>query len=85
MNHCYILCPLVMKMHFGHNNVCLVTKTMPRFSQDTRLLRTLELLGEWSDKGQILLFVERQEACDDLMTQLRSYGSAALLLYYSRA
>jgi len=45
-----------MKMLFGHENVCLVIK-MLRFAQDTRLLRTLELLGEWSDEGQILLFV----------------------------
>ena len=30
-----------------------------RFSQDTRLLRTLEVLGEWSGKSQTPLFFER--------------------------
>eukprot|EP00960_Hanusia_phi_P005869 169897-Hanusia_phi.AAC.3 len=47
----------------------------------TRFLRTLELLGEWYEKGQILLFVERQESCDELMGMLIKQGYAALTLH----
>jgi ATP-dependent RNA helicase DDX46/PRP5 len=49
--------------------------------ENTKFLRTLELLGEWFDKGQILLFVERQDACDALMASLIKHGYPCMTLH----
>jgi hypothetical protein len=42
----------------------VVSNTIEHFVElrapETRFLRTLELLGEWYDKGSVLVFVERQ-------------------------
>ena len=63
----------------------VVSDTIEHFVElreaSTRFLRTLELLGEWYEKGQILLFVERQESCDELMGMLIKQGYAALTLH----
>ena len=37
---------------------------------DDRFLRLLELLGEWQEKGKILVFVNSQELCDKLFRDL---------------
>ena len=45
----------------------VVSNTIEHFVElrapETRFLRTLELLGEWYDKGSVLVFVERQVRC----------------------
>ena len=63
----------------------VVSNTVEHFVElrepDTRFFRTLELLGEWNEKGQILIFVERQESCDHLMAQLLKHGYVAQTLH----
>lgn len=41
------------------------------------MLRLLEILGEWNDKGAIIIFVEKKSDCDTLFKELLKYG------YYS--
>ena len=40
-----------------------------------RFLRLLEILGEWYDKGKVLVFVHTQEGCDDLFRDLLKVGA----------
>lgn len=35
-----------------------------------RFLRLLEILGQWYEKGKILVFVQTQEGCDELFRDL---------------
>jgi len=37
--------------------------------------------GEWTEQGQILIFVERQDSCDELLTQLMKQGHSCLTLH----
>uniref|UniRef100_N1QTV3 RNA helicase n=1 Tax=Aegilops tauschii TaxID=37682 RepID=N1QTV3_AEGTA len=46
-----------------------------------RFLRLLELLGEWSAKGKILVFVRAQDKCDSLLKELFQHGSPCLSLH----
>jgi len=41
---------------------------------ETKFSRLLQLLGEWTDKGNILVFVTQQEECDKLYQRLRKSG-----------
>ncbi len=45
------------------------------------LLRLLEILGQWYEKGKVLIFVKGQGECDDLFRDLlkarRPHGRAA--------
>mmetsp|Transcript_55333 Transcript_55333/g.135525 ORF Transcript_55333/g.135525 Transcript_55333/m.135525 type:complete len:856 (-) Transcript_55333:281-2848(-) len=63
----------------------VVSSTIEHFVElredSTRFLRTLELLGEWFEQGQILIFVERQEACDALMSSLIKHGYPCMTLH----
>lgn len=36
-----------------------------------RFHRLLEILGEWYDKGKLLIFVDKQESCDNLFRCVR--------------
>lgn len=46
-----------------------------------RFFRLLELMGEWVEQGQILIFVERQDSCDELLTLLMKQGYSAMTLH----
>jgi ATP-dependent RNA helicase DDX46/PRP5 len=46
-----------------------------------RFFRLLELMGEWVEKGQILIFVERQDSCDELLTLLMKNGYTCCTLH----
>ncbi|GLJ29301.1 hypothetical protein SUGI_0577730 [Cryptomeria japonica] len=46
-----------------------------------RFLRLLELLGEWYEKGKILVFVHSQEKCDSLFKELLRHGYPCLSLH----
>jgi ATP-dependent RNA helicase DDX46/PRP5 len=41
----------------------------------------LELLGEWSAKGKILVFVQSQDKCDSLLKELFQHGYPCLSLH----
>lgn len=47
----------------------------------TKFLRLLEILGEWNDKGSILIFVDRQLEADELFKELLKVGYLALVLH----
>lgn len=42
--------------------------------EEERFLRLLEILGEWYEKGKILIFVSSQEQCDNLFRDLLKVG-----------
>ncbi|GJZ01843.1 hypothetical protein Tco_0519804 [Tanacetum coccineum] len=42
--------------------------------ENERLSRVLGLLGEWYDKGKVLIFVESEEKCDALSKDLLESG-----------
>eukprot|EP01018_Ginkgo_biloba_P006677 Gb_03798 [translate_table: standard] len=46
-----------------------------------RFLRLLELLGEWYEKGKILVFVHSQDKCDSLFKELLRHGYPCLSLH----
>ncbi|CAB4278822.1 unnamed protein product [Prunus armeniaca] len=49
--------------------------------ENERFLRLLELLGEWYEKGKILIFVESQNKCDALFRDLLRHGYPCLSLH----
>ncbi|XP_062015496.1 DEAD-box ATP-dependent RNA helicase 42-like [Rosa rugosa] len=49
--------------------------------ENERFLRLLELLGEWNEKGKILIFVQSQDKCDALFRDLIRHGYACLSLH----
>ncbi|KAL6183905.1 hypothetical protein ACLB2K_045315 [Fragaria x ananassa] len=49
--------------------------------ENERFLRLLELLGEWYEKGKILIFVQSQDKCDALFRDLLKHGYPCLSLH----
>lgn len=49
--------------------------------ESDRFLRLLEVLGEWYEKGKILIFVQSQEKCDALFKDLLRHGYPCLSLH----
>ncbi|KAI5659360.1 hypothetical protein M9H77_28153 [Catharanthus roseus] len=49
--------------------------------ESERLLRLLEILGEWYKKGKIMIFVQKQEKCDALFRDLIKLGYPCLTLH----
>ncbi|XP_010555161.1 PREDICTED: DEAD-box ATP-dependent RNA helicase 42-like [Tarenaya hassleriana] len=49
--------------------------------ESERFWRLLELLGEWYEKGKILIFVHSQEKCDALFKDLLKHGYPCLSLH----
>lgn len=49
--------------------------------ENERFLRLLEILGEWYEKGKILIFVHSQEKCDALFKDLLRHGYPCLSLH----
>lgn len=50
-------------------------------SEDEKFLKLMALLGEWYDKGSILIFVEERNEADDLFKELFKVGYKALVLH----
>jgi len=50
-------------------------------NEDTKFRRLLELLASWHDKGLVLIFVDRQDECDKLFTQLCQANYPCLSLH----
>jgi ATP-dependent RNA helicase DDX46/PRP5 len=42
--------------------------------EHVKFLKLLELLGQFSEKGNVLVFVDKQEKADDLVSQLMTNG-----------
>ncbi|BDA49746.1 DEAD-box ATP-dependent RNA helicase 42 [Coccomyxa sp. Obi] len=49
--------------------------------EEDRFLRLLEILGEWYEKGKILIFVSSQDQCDNLFRDLIKVGYPCLSLH----
>lgn len=43
-----------------------ITQYVELRPEDERFLRLLEVLGEFYEQGKILIFVDKQEKCDNL-------------------
>ncbi|KFM26402.1 DEAD-box ATP-dependent RNA helicase 42 [Auxenochlorella protothecoides] len=50
-------------------------------AEEDRLWRLLELLGEWYERGKLLVFVASQERCDNLFRDLLRHGYPCLSLH----
>lgn len=48
---------------------------------EKKKVKLLEILGYWSSKGQILIFVDKQTEADNLFVELVSYGYSPLVLH----
>ncbi|MCO5602484.1 hypothetical protein L7F22_056616 [Adiantum nelumboides] len=58
-----------------------ITQTVEVRPDGERFLRLLELLGEWFEKGKILVFVHSQDKCDNLFKDLVKSGYPCLSLH----
>ncbi|CAN4104617.1 unnamed protein product [Withania somnifera] len=58
-----------------------ITQLVEVRPEGDRFLRLLELLGEWYEKGKILIFVHTQEKCDSLFRDLLKHGYPCLSLH----
>ncbi|KAG0575605.1 hypothetical protein KC19_5G016100 [Ceratodon purpureus] len=58
-----------------------ITQTVEVRPESERFLRLLELLGEWYEKGKVLVFVHSQEKCDSLFRDLLKAGYPCLSLH----
>jgi ATP-dependent RNA helicase DDX46/PRP5 len=50
-------------------------------TEEDKLWKLIELLGEWYDKGSILVFVEKQIEADQLFKELFKIGYKSLVLH----
>jgi len=58
-----------------------ITQLVEVRPDNERFFRLLELLGEWYDKGKILVFVHSQDKCDSLLKDLFQHGYPCLSLH----
>lgn len=58
-----------------------ITQSIEVRPEGERFLKLLELLGEWYEKGKILVFVQSQEKCDVLFKELLKHGYPCLSLH----
>ena len=48
---------------------------MAEYMEETeKFWRLLEVLGEWQDKGSVLIFVDKQSEADELFKELMKYN-----------
>jgi ATP-dependent RNA helicase DDX46/PRP5 len=50
-------------------------------SQEDKFWRLMEILGQFYDKGSILIFVDKQVEADELFKELYKVGYKALVLH----
>ena len=48
---------------------------------DDKFMRLMEILGEWQEKGSVLIFVDKQVEADDLFKELFKTGYKAIVLH----
>ncbi|WCJ44773.1 Pre-mRNA-processing ATP-dependent RNA helicase PRP5 [Euphorbia peplus] len=58
-----------------------ITQLVEVRPESQRFLRVLELLGEWYEKGKILIFVQSQDKCDALFRDMLKHGYPCLSLH----
>lgn len=52
--------------------------------ESDRFLRLLEILGEWYEKGKIIIFVHTQDKCDNLFRDLLKVGEVGCVVSANR-
>mmetsp|Transcript_2454 Transcript_2454/g.5611 ORF Transcript_2454/g.5611 Transcript_2454/m.5611 type:complete len:1394 (-) Transcript_2454:333-4514(-) len=58
-----------------------ITQIVEIRPEEERFLRLLEILGEWYEKGKLIIFVGSQEKCDTLFRDLLKAGYPCLSLH----
>ena len=58
-----------------------ITQIIEVHEEEDKFLRLLQLLGVWNDKGSVLIFVDKQEKCDQLFQDLLKLGYPCLSLH----
>jgi len=58
-----------------------ITQVVEVHEEGDKFLRLLQLLGVWYDKGNVLIFVDKQEKCDQLFADLLRAGYPCLSLH----
>lgn len=58
-----------------------ITQIIEVHEDDDKFLRLLQLLGIWYEKGSVLIFVDKQEKCDQLFQDLLKLGYPCLSLH----
>lgn len=66
----------------GRSVVCKdVTQEVVVLDEDQKFLKLLEVLGQFYERGQIIIFVDKQESADSLFKDLLSHSYRALVLH----
>jgi len=58
-----------------------ITQFVEVLEEEDKFLRLLQLLGLWYEKGSVLIFVDKQEKCDQLFQDLLKLGYPCLSLH----
>jgi ATP-dependent RNA helicase DDX46/PRP5 len=58
-----------------------ITQWVEVREEEDKFLRLLQLLGIWYEKGSVLVFVDKQEKCDQLFQDLLKLGYPCLSLH----
>ncbi|KAG7383107.1 putative ATP-dependent RNA helicase ddx46 [Phytophthora pseudosyringae] len=58
-----------------------ITQYVEVREEDDKFMRLLQLLGLWYERGNILVFVNKQQACDQIFQDLMKAGYPALSLH----
>jgi ATP-dependent RNA helicase DDX46/PRP5 len=58
-----------------------ITQVIEVHEEEDKFLRLLQLLGVWYERGSILIFVDKQEKCDQLYHDLLKAGYPCLSLH----
>lgn len=58
-----------------------ITQIIEVHEEEDKFLRLLQLLGVWYEKGSVLIFVDKQEKCDQLFQDLLKLGYPCLSLH----
>lgn len=58
-----------------------ITQVVEVHDEEDKFMRLLQLLGVWYDKGSVLVFVDKQEKCDQLFHDLLKSGYPCLSLH----
>lgn len=61
-----------------------ITQYVEVREEKDKFMRLLQLLGTWYEKGNVLVFVNTQQACDQLFQQLMKAGYPPLSLHGKR-
>mmetsp|Transcript_30230 Transcript_30230/g.46223 ORF Transcript_30230/g.46223 Transcript_30230/m.46223 type:complete len:224 (+) Transcript_30230:272-943(+) len=58
-----------------------IEQTVEVLAEENKIMRILELLNEWQDKGSVLIFVDKQTEADFLFKELYKVGFGIIVLH----